>query len=105
MSRARPDERTGRSVGHTDDVADPSGLRFQLRGVFGAALHAPTGVWPTIRVGTEGRRLDPRAVVTCDGPVIYAPRRERLHDRERAAWLAKHPERPRIALDTAADDR
>jgi hypothetical protein len=49
--------------------------------------------------------LDPRAVVTRDGLVIYAPRRDGLYDRELAAWLREHPEWPRIALDTAADDR
>ena len=92
MSRARPDARTGRSVGHTTDVANPRGLRFQQRGVFGAALHAPTGVWPTIRVGTEVLLLDARAVVTRDGLVIYEPRRWAGRLGEYDAWLREHPD-------------
>jgi hypothetical protein len=104
MRRPRPDEQTGPGVAHTYDVYYPSGPRFQLRGVFGAVI-GPAGWTPYLRDGTELTMLDPRAVVTRDGLVIYAPRRDGLYDPELTAWFRAHPEWPAVAIDTAADDR
>jgi hypothetical protein len=99
MRPPRPDERTGRGVAHTYDVYGPNGDRVQLRGIFCGAVHA-AGWTPCLRDGTALTMLDPRAVVTRDGLVIYAPRRDRPHDPATAAWLRAHPEWPRVALDT-----
>lgn len=100
MRPPRPDELTDGAV-HDYVICYPSGARFR---VFGRLTQGHVHRGPTIRDGDDVMELDPRAVITRDGLVIYEPRRwvDRGGGRLAwvAAWLAAHPEWPAIARDT-----
>jgi hypothetical protein len=108
MRPSRPDELTDHHVVHTYHVWYPSARRMTLRGVSGM-LVTEGGAWsPTVRLVEHAEDvgelmvLDPRAVITRDGLVIYEPRRYPGRNAWVDAWLCEHPEWPRIALDTVA---
>ncbi len=110
MRRPRPDELTDHHVVHTYHVWYPSGRRMALRGVSGMLV--TEGSWsPTVRLVAHAEDagvrmvLDPRAVITRDGLVIYEPRRYPGRNAWVDAWLRAHPEWPAVALDTVPEAR
>lgn len=97
MRPARPDELTGLGVEHDYLVLYPSGQRFTVRGVFIAL--ALDRAYFGIRVGSRLVLLDPRAVIVRDGLIVRDPRSHAPTCPEMRAWLAEHPEWPRVATE------
>ena len=101
LRSAGPDDHTDRGVVHDYRVFYPSGTRFTLRGVF-CALALEGRVDVGIRVDERFWLLDPRAVIVRDDLVIYEPRaRAATLTADMRAWLAEHPEWPRVATEAA----
>lgn len=74
----------------------PSGKTFNLTGVFSLLSSADpeVGTEPAITVWDEVTVLDPRALVTCAGGIIYNPRNNASIAEPMRKWLAEHPEWP-----------
>lgn len=86
----------------TDPIANyyvryPSGAAYQPRGQF-LLLPLDTTRCPSITLETGGvLMLDQRAIVTCDGAIVYSPRRNADGlGAVMVEWLKEHPEWDRI---------
>jgi hypothetical protein len=75
----------------------PSGKTLAIEGVFSyvASPNPKIGGGPAIRTEKDELAiLDPRALITRAGGIIYSPRTNENLAKPMQEWLSEHPERP-----------